>query len=141
VCGGWSDAGPCNACTPQASNPQGTSRTPTPGQITGGRNGYGAKLANIFSRRFTVETCDGKRQRRFAQTFTNNMSHKTGAFSVCVSPWLQQAWALPRLLVHGLCLMVSSAACLQPPSPTHTPHIRAQDHGVQAQRQLDVHHL
>jgi hypothetical protein len=46
-------------------------------QITGGRNGYGAKLANIFSVEFTVETCDGKRQRRFLQTFTNNMSSKT----------------------------------------------------------------
>ena len=29
-------------------------------QITGGRNGYGAKLANIFSTKFTVETCDGR---------------------------------------------------------------------------------
>lgn len=46
-------------------------------QITGGRNGYGAKLANIFSTQFTVETCDGRRQRRFLQTFTNNMSSKT----------------------------------------------------------------
>lgn len=46
-------------------------------QITGGRNGYGAKLANIFSTKFSVETCDGKRQRRFLQTFTKNMSEKT----------------------------------------------------------------
>lgn len=46
-------------------------------QITGGRNGYGAKLANIFSTKFTVETCDGRRQRRFVQTFSNNMSSKT----------------------------------------------------------------
>ncbi len=29
-------------------------------QVTGGRNGYGAKLANIFSTEFTIETCDGK---------------------------------------------------------------------------------
>jgi DNA gyrase/topoisomerase IV subunit B len=46
-------------------------------QITGGRNGYGAKLANIFSTKFTVETCDGRRQRRFVQTFSNNMGSKT----------------------------------------------------------------
>jgi DNA gyrase/topoisomerase IV subunit B len=46
-------------------------------QITGGRNGYGAKLANIFSTKFSVETCDGKRQRRFLQTFTSNMSSKS----------------------------------------------------------------
>lgn len=28
-------------------------------QTTGGRNGYGAKLANIYSNEFIVETCDG----------------------------------------------------------------------------------
>lgn len=36
-------------------------------QIVGGRNGYGAKLANIFSTEFTVETCDGQRGRRYKQ--------------------------------------------------------------------------
>jgi DNA topoisomerase-2 len=39
-------------------------------QVTGGRNGYGAKLANIFSTKFVVETADGRRERRFHQTFT-----------------------------------------------------------------------
>lgn len=29
-------------------------------KVTGGRNGYGAKLANIFSTKFKVETADGK---------------------------------------------------------------------------------
>lgn len=42
----------------------------------GGRNGFGAKLANIFSKEFVVETCDGKRGRRFRQVFRNNMSSK-----------------------------------------------------------------
>lgn len=45
-------------------------------QVTGGRNGYGAKLANIFSTKFVVETADGKRGRRYKQTFTKNMSKK-----------------------------------------------------------------
>lgn len=36
-------------------------------QVTGGRNGYGAKLANIFSTEFVIETCDGKRQRQYKQ--------------------------------------------------------------------------
>lgn len=27
-------------------------------QTTGGRNGYGAKLTNIYSTEFVVETCD-----------------------------------------------------------------------------------
>ncbi|KAK9837218.1 hypothetical protein WJX84_005222 [Apatococcus fuscideae] len=43
-------------------------------KVTGGRNGYGAKLANIFSTEFIVETCDGKRQRRYRQVFSRNMS-------------------------------------------------------------------
>ena len=30
-------------------------------KTTGGRNGYGAKLANIFSTKFVLETCDSKR--------------------------------------------------------------------------------
>eukprot|EP00798_Chlamydomonas_sp_ICE-L_P004493 gene4493-14649_t len=45
-------------------------------KVTGGRNGYGAKLANIFSTEFVIETCDGKRQRRYRQVFRNNMSEK-----------------------------------------------------------------
>jgi len=30
-------------------------------RVTGGRNGLGAKLTNIYSKEFTVETCDGQR--------------------------------------------------------------------------------
>lgn len=29
-------------------------------KVTGGRNGFGAKLANIFSTRFIVETADSE---------------------------------------------------------------------------------
>lgn len=36
-------------------------------KVTGGRNGYGAKLANIFSTEFVVETADGKRGRSYRQ--------------------------------------------------------------------------
>jgi DNA topoisomerase-2 len=45
-------------------------------QVVGGRNGYGAKLANIFSTEFVIETCDGKRGRRYRQVFRNNMMKK-----------------------------------------------------------------
>lgn len=45
-------------------------------KVTGGRNGYGAKLANIFSSEFVVETCDGSRQKRYRQVFRNNMGVK-----------------------------------------------------------------
>jgi DNA topoisomerase-2 len=44
-------------------------------KVVGGRNGYGAKLANIFSTEFTIDTCDKTTQQRYTQTWTNNMSH------------------------------------------------------------------
>jgi DNA topoisomerase-2 len=45
-------------------------------KVTGGRNGFGAKLANIFSTKFIIETQDSKAKRRYTQVFTNNMSQK-----------------------------------------------------------------
>jgi len=44
--------------------------------VTGGRNGFGAKLTNIYSEEFIVETADTKRNRRYKQVFSNNMSVK-----------------------------------------------------------------
>ena len=44
-------------------------------RTTGGRNGYGAKLANIFSKRFIVETIHNNQ--RYVQEWTDNMSTKT----------------------------------------------------------------
>ena len=43
-------------------------------RVVGGRNGYGAKLANIFSTTFCVETVDSKSKKKYAQTWHNNMS-------------------------------------------------------------------
>jgi len=48
-------------------------------RIVGGRNGYGAKLTNIFSTTFCIETVDSKSKKRYTQTWRNNMS-------VCVKP-------------------------------------------------------
>ena len=42
-------------------------------KTTGGRNGYGAKLANVFSTRFHLDTIDSKSKRRYQQTWRNNM--------------------------------------------------------------------
>lgn len=42
-------------------------------RVTGGRHGYGAKLTNIFSKRFTVETVDSSRGLRYQQTWHDNM--------------------------------------------------------------------
>lgn len=45
-------------------------------RTTGGRNGYGAKLANIFSTEFTVETYDVNSQKLYSQTWKDNMKIK-----------------------------------------------------------------
>ncbi len=42
------------------------------GRITGGKNGFGAKLTNIFSNRFTVQTQGGGKS--YSQTWRNNMT-------------------------------------------------------------------
>ncbi|GAA5954900.1 hypothetical protein JCM10213_000372 [Rhodosporidiobolus nylandii] len=45
-------------------------------KVTGGRNGYGAKLANIYSTEFIVETADSKNGKKYKQVFNDNMSKK-----------------------------------------------------------------
>ncbi|KAG8566354.1 hypothetical protein GDO81_013196 [Engystomops pustulosus] len=42
-------------------------------KVTGGRNGYGAKLCNIFSTKFTVETACREYKKVFKQSWSNNM--------------------------------------------------------------------
>ena len=43
-------------------------------KVTGGRNGYGAKLCNVFSTKFTIETADARSKQKYKQTWTKNMS-------------------------------------------------------------------
>ncbi|CAD7943152.1 unnamed protein product [Amoebophrya sp. A120] len=45
-------------------------------KVVGGRNGYGAKLANIFSTKFTIECCDWKTKKLYYQEFLDNMHTK-----------------------------------------------------------------
>ncbi|KAJ8367354.1 hypothetical protein AAFF_G00320530 [Aldrovandia affinis] len=47
-------------------------------KVTGGRNGYGAKLCNIFSTKFTVETACREYKHSFKQTWANNMTKANG---------------------------------------------------------------
>ncbi|SPN98603.1 related to DNA topoisomerase II [Cephalotrichum gorgonifer] len=58
-------------------------------KTVGGRNGYGAKLCNIFSTEFTVEVQDSENGKRYKQTWNDNMgkiskpkitSNKTASF-------------------------------------------------------------
>lgn len=45
-------------------------------KVVGGRNGYGAKLTNIFSRKFTIECLDSQRGLKYTNTWSNNMQDK-----------------------------------------------------------------
>lgn len=45
-------------------------------KVTGGRNGFGAKLTNVFSKKFIVETADKSVKKKFTQVYENNMSKK-----------------------------------------------------------------
>ena len=42
-------------------------------KVTGGRNGYGAKLCNIYSTKFILETADSKQKKKYKQIWTHNM--------------------------------------------------------------------
>ena len=46
-------------------------------KITGGRNGLGAKLTNIFSKRFKIETQDLSVNKRLTIEWTDNMNVKS----------------------------------------------------------------
>lgn len=51
---------------------------------TSGRNGIGGKATNVFSKKFTVKGCDGKKS--FTQTWTNNLSSATKpVVTICTS--------------------------------------------------------
>jgi DNA topoisomerase-2 len=46
----------------------------TQAKVTGGRNGFGAKLCNVFSTEFTIETYDSRLKKKYKQTWTENMT-------------------------------------------------------------------
>lgn len=48
-------------------------------KIVGGKNGFGAKLANIYSVKFIVDTVDATRSLRYYQEFADNMYTKSKA--------------------------------------------------------------
>ncbi|CAJ1380286.1 unnamed protein product [Effrenium voratum] len=63
-------------------------------KVTGGRNGYGAKLTNVFSKKFVIETTGGGK--KYKQEWANNMSKKgkphiskgtSGSSYTCVEFW------------------------------------------------------
>jgi DNA topoisomerase-2 len=55
-------------------------------RTTGGRNGYGAKLTNIYSTFFSVTTIDSSRNLHFYQEFKNNMYDKLEPIIKSIDP-------------------------------------------------------
>ena len=45
----------------------------TEAKVTGGRNGFGAKLTNVFSNRFEVETAHSRSRKKFSMRWSKNM--------------------------------------------------------------------
>jgi len=60
-------------------------------KVVGGKNGYGAKLTNIFSKEFTVETVEHRMKKRYVQTWSNNMTEvgKPKVTSASVKPFTE----------------------------------------------------
>ena len=52
-------------------------------KIVGGKNGYGAKLVNIFSNTFTITTVDSSEEKKYTQTWEKNMT-------ICQKPSLRK---------------------------------------------------
>lgn len=48
-------------------------------KLTGGRNGFGAKLTNIFSSKFQVETTDARNLKKFKMQWQDHMTKKSPA--------------------------------------------------------------
>jgi len=57
-------------------------------KIVGGKNGYGAKLANIFSKEFVVETMDHRAAQKYKQVWSDNMTK-------CAKPVISKGGAKP----------------------------------------------
>jgi len=75
-------------------------------KIWGGKNGYGSKLTNIFSKEFTIETVDHYSKKIFTQTFRNNMTERDSPIVKACSkvPYTQisflpdyQRFGIPRM--------------------------------------------
>jgi DNA topoisomerase-2 len=72
-------------------------------KIWGGKNGYGSKLTNIFSKEFTVETIDHYSRKIFTQTFRNNMTERdTPTVKACSKNPYTQITFLPDYQRFGM---------------------------------------
>ena len=66
------------------------------GKTTGGKNGFGAKLVNLFSEYFRVETVDHVRGLKYIQEYSKNMSEKSieKVTKVTGKPYTKISWII-----------------------------------------------
>lgn len=63
-------------------------------KLVGGKNGYGIKLVNIFSKQLTIETVDRKTGKKYRQTWCDNMTNvgKPSITSCKGKPYVSIEW-------------------------------------------------
>jgi len=63
-------------------------------KLVGGKNGYGVKLANIFSKQLTIDLVDGVRGKKYVQSWEDNMTvvKPPKITSVKTKPYVSVAW-------------------------------------------------
>lgn len=70
------------------------------GRIVAGMNGVGSTITNIFSKKFSISTCDGKN--KFEQTFYNNMTQRTKPNIIKSNKGFTQISFIPDLEKFGM---------------------------------------
>lgn len=77
-------------------------------KLTGGRNGYGAKLTNVFSKSFKVETYDAVSRQKYKQVWRNNMMDRSEPIvkqvSVCVCVFVRVCVCVCHVSLHVMSL-------------------------------------
>ena len=63
-------------------------------KLVGGKNGYGVKLVNIFSKSLTIEIVDSKKELKYVQTFENNMTitHEPKIIKCKTKSYIEITW-------------------------------------------------
>lgn len=87
-------------------------------KVTGGRNGYGAKLCNIFSTHFTVETACSTSKKAFKQVTvlvdSTDAQHRP---SVCVFAALLYGSLTTAIAQHCKLVQLTASLALQGRDP------------------------
>jgi len=107
----------------------------------GGKNGYGAKLANIFSKEFRVETLDHRAAKKYKQTWTNNMTKcdKPSITAGGAKPYTEISYVPDLARFHWLPSADGSAVMTIPEDMISVMKTRVLDAAACAGKECKVH--